>query len=394
MRPLVKPLVAVVALSLATSSAFAAMGAGKTAGKTASCGPVVNKDLDRVINPNSVTRELESCWADRFAFGGNAKFVAQRAEGMAAADTTDTFFNVRSLQLLTDIAVSKDINLHVTASASSTLDDNMPVSATELNNFGIQEAYMTIENLAKSPVFLKAGKSYTSFGRYEETVPAVYSLNQSLVQADNTHVALGFASKAGFDLSAFVYEDETNDNWDQYGFSANFARSMKGADLAFSVSYIDNYSTLNGTSGEDTTNTNADEDVSAYDIALSAKMRDFKIGVEYFAADDVLVNGQTASTAKPKLVSFGAQYDFLAGGKKGDVHFGYEKASDASAMTSALNADWSAFPEKHTTIGVGVDLGKGAELSLDYHKFEPFAANASSQPNDQTQLVAEVSLDF
>jgi hypothetical protein len=330
MRPLVKPLVAVVALSLATSSAFAAMGAGKTAGKTASCGPVVNKDLDRVINPNSVTRELESCWADRFAFGGNAKFVAQRAEGMAAADTTDTFFNVRSLQLLTDIAVSKDINLHVTASASSTLDDNMPVSATELNNFGIQEAYMTIENLAKSPVFLKAGKSYTSFGRYEETIPAVYSLNQTLVQADNTHVALGFASKAGFDLSAFVYEDETNDNWDQYGFSANFARSMKGADLAFSVSYIDNYSTLNGTSGEDTTNTNADEDVSAYDIALSAKMRDFKIGVEYFAADDVLVKGQTASTAKPKLVSFGAQTPILKSRILADKAISYADTSSSA----------------------------------------------------------------
>lgn len=392
MRPLVKPLVAVVALSLATSSAFAAMGAGKTAGK-ASCGPVVNKDLDRVVNPNSVTRNLDSCWGDRFAFGGKANFVAERAESMQST-TKNTFFNVRSAQLLTDISVAKDVNVHITVDATSQLDNNMLVSGDELSDFSMSEFYMTMQNLAKSPVFLKAGKSYTPFGSYDSTRPAVYSLNQSFVQANNSHIALGFGSKSGFDLTAFVYEDENNDDWNQYGFRLGFARSMKGADLTFNASYVDNYSTLNGTSTyAATANTNADSDAAVYDIALGAKMRDFSAGIEYFAAQDKLVSGGTDSTAKPKIVSFGAKYDFLAGGKKGDIHVGYEKASDASAMTSDLYADWSSMPEKHTAVGVGFELDKGAKLNLDYHKYEPFAAN-TGDTNDQTQFVAELSLDF
>jgi hypothetical protein len=388
MRPLVKPLVAVVALSLATSSAFAAMGAGKPAAKASSCGPVVNKKVDELLNPNSPSRAVSSCWQDRIAFGGAIKVVGQSAEVGTNASGSDTFLNVRSLTVLTDISINDDTRLHIRTNADSDLTNNAPVSGEELSNFGITEAYVTMSNLAKAPVFLKVGKGFTPFGSYSDPKAAVYSLNQSVVQGNNTHLSLGFASNAGYELSAFVFENETDDKWDEYGLRFGYVGSMKGTDIKFNVSYVDNMSALNG-EHSDKVVTNATLDTAAYDVALGLKMRDFSIGVESFKADGGLISSQTT---KPEITSFGAKYDFMAGKKEADLHLGYEKSKNASGLTTAMFAKYTnGLPEKHASFGMGYKFSKNSNLSLDYHKFEAYSSQ-SAYVRDQKQVVLELNM--
>jgi hypothetical protein len=401
MRPLVKPLVAVVAIALATSASAAMSPKDKgTAPMGSSCGPVVDTKMGRVMNVNSPTREVGSCWQERFAFGGDATFAFQRADGMATSDSTDSFFNVRAVNLYTDIMLNKQMAFHIMLADTASLTNNMPVSDTELDGtFFINEAYLTVSDFMKSPMYIKAGRSFTPFGNYSDPYPTVYSLNQGFVESYNTNLTLGFASNAGYEVSAFVFENETSNDWDEFGFRVGYQGdlmgAMKGMNFKINASYVDNYSALTGESSESATvtageaDTNADLDESAYDVQAGISVRNFNLGLEYFKTSGKVLNAGTTATAEPKVVSASLSYDFLAGDKKADAHFMYEKASDASAMSSiAFSAANQA--EKHYNLGVNLDVAKNAALSLDFHKFEPF----STSLNDQKQVVAAMKVAF
>lgn len=395
MRPLVKPLVAVVAIALATSASAAMSPKDKgSAPMGSSCGPVIDTKMGRVMNVNSPSREVGSCWQDRFAFGGNATLAFQHADSMATSSSSDSFFNVRALNLFTDVTLNKQMAFHATLNADSTMTNNMPVSGTELDaNFIIDEAYLTVSDFMKSPMYVKAGRSYTGFGNYSDPYPTVYSLNQGFVQANNTNVTLGFASNAGYEVSAFVFENENTDDWNEYGFRIGYQGDLMGAmkdmNFKFNASYVDNYAALTGTMSSGAT-TNADLDESAYDLQAGISVRNFSLGLEYFkASGNVLSTGDTTSS-EPKVMGVSLAYDFLAGDKKADAHFMFEKASDASAVKSAAFTTAANQAEKHYNIGVNLDVAKNAGLSLDFHKFEPFSASL----DDQKQIVAALKVAF
>ena len=394
MRPLVKPIVAVVAVTLATS-AFAAMGAkDKNVSKASTCGPVLNTKMDRAMNINSPTREVLSCWTDRFALGGSATLAFQRADDFSTTTGNKTFFNVRQVSLFTDVSINKQMSVHVATSAESALTNNIPASATGLSTdpeFDIDEAYLTFSDFMKSPMYVKAGKGYTSFGNYSDPHPTVFSINQGYVQANNTNLALGFASNAGYDLSAFLYEDETGDHWDQWGlrlgYKGDLMGAMKDMNFGFNLSYVNNYNSLVGTQASSQT-VNANTDKAAYDLAANISVRNFNLCLEYFKVGGVVASSGTSSTAEPKVLGVTGSYDFMAGDKKADVHVMYEKASDDDIMTT--KAFSTAGVDKHMNLGVNYDLDKNAKFSLDYHKFE----SVSASDDDQKQIVAAVKVLF
>lgn len=396
MRPLVKPLVAVVALSLATTSAYAAMGAKtKSASKASSCGPVLDTKMDRVMNVNSPTREVLSCWTDRFALGGDATLAY--VNGDAYSDgTSSSFFNVRAVNLYTDVAVAKGIHFHMMLNTDSTYVDNQPQSGTALaTGLEVEEAYVTFSDFSKSPVFVKAGKSYLPFGNYDDTYPVVYSLNQALVEAQATSVGVGFASNSGYDMQLFVFENEQDDNWNELGFRLGYAGevmgAMKGMGFKFNLSYVNDVSALNG--GDSfTQSTNMNLDTAAYNVEVGFKLKNVDLGIEYFRTKDA-ANG----TLTPKVGSFRAAYNMLMGDKKADLHLGYEKANDANGITTNTTAtEGSAYatsiPEKHLNVGMDYLFDKNAKFSLNYDKFEPYAAQTGL--SDQKQVSAAIKVSF
>ncbi|MBT4884929.1 MAG: LbtU family siderophore porin [Legionellales bacterium] len=342
------------------------------------------------MNINSPTREVLSCWTDRFALGGSATLAFQRSEAFSSSDS-DTFFNLRQASLFTDVALNKQMSFHMMMSTESSMTDGLPTSAAEVTgSLTLDEAYLTVSDFMKSPMYVKAGKGFTSFGNYSDTHPTVRSINQGFVEANNTHFALGFASNAGYDLSAFLYEDETNDQWNQYGirlgYKGDLMGAMKDMNFGFNLSYVDNYSTLNGDNSENpTTGSNADQDKAAYDVAANISVRNFNLCLEYFKVGGVVESAGTTSTAEPKVLGVTGSYDYMVGDKKADVHVMYEKASDASSMTTVA---FATSAEKHINLGVNYDLDKNAKFSLDYHKFESFTST------DQKQIVAAVKVLF
>jgi len=330
-----------------------------------------------------------SCWQNRFAYGGAATLTAQRADAMDTTSSTQSFFDVRSLSLYTDVLVNQYMELHVMLNQHATLTNNMPVSDVELgDDIELDEAYLTAHHFMNAPVYVKLGQSYSIFGNYYDPYPPVFSINKGFVQAKNTNVTVGIMADAGYDLSAFVFENETSQDWNEYGLRLGYEGDLMGLDFFFNAAYVDNYSALTGTmSAHPSTNANLDQ--AAYDVAAGFKARDLKIWLEYFAtAGNVLSTGNTTN-AEPKVFSAKAYYDFKMADKKAYLRATYEKAADASAMSShAFSAAQSA--EKHLSAGVVMAIDSHAYLSMDYHRFTPF----DNTLNDQKQLVGALTVYF
>ena len=308
---------------------------------------------------------------------------------MDTSTSTHSFFNVRSLNLYTDVLVNKQMTWHMMLNQHATLTNNMPVSDVELGgDIEIDEAYLTIHNFMNAPLYVKLGQSYSIFGNYSDPYPPVFSINKGYVQANNTNVTIGLVTDAGYALSAFVFENETSQDWSEYGMRLGYEGALMGLDFSLNASYVDNYVALTGTmSAHPSTNANLDQ--AAYDVSAGVKVRDMALWLEYFAASGNVLDTGNTTNAEPRVFSVKAYYDFKVADKKAYWRASYEKAADASAMAShAFSAAQSA--EKHLGVGVVVAIDKHAYLSVDYHNFTPF----DSSLDNQTQVVTQLRLAF
>jgi hypothetical protein len=392
MKPSMKPLAAILVIC-STTSALAAWPPAVPENKlqVLTCGPGLDSESGQIMNTNSPARTVAGCWNKRIAYGGATTLAFQRADSMSNSTTSETFLSLRTLSLFTDVTLNQDMALHLMLNQNATLTNNMPTGDAELgDNFNIDEAYLAMRNVARPGMYIKAGKSFTPFGNYQDPYPTVYSLNQSYVQAGNTNLMLGFASTAGFNVSAFVFENETSQDWNEYGVRIGFERgkSTQGISWLFNASYVDNYAALNGTMGSNPI-TNADQDQAAYDIQAGLGLGHAKLDVEYFRAGGNVLSTGSATTAEPKVMSINLAYDFVANNRDIEAHILFEKASDASAMQSlAFSAANQA--EKHLNVGMTVMVDPHVEVKMDYHNFTPF----DSSLDNQTQIVTQLRLAF
>ena len=200
-------------------------------------------------------------------------------------------------------------------------------------------------------------------------------------------------------MQFFVFENETSDTWDEYGFRLGYAGEVMGAmkdmGFKFNLSYVSNAAALNGTASSHKTTSFAN-DVAAYNTEIGFKIRNFDIGLEYFTTD-----GDVQGTLEPEVTSFKAAYNMLMGDKKADLHIGFEKAKDADGITTSnqtINSSISSgsdyatsIPEKHINVGMDYMLDKNAKFSLNYDKFEPYAAQSGLSNQEQFSGALKVS---
>lgn len=79
----------------------------------------------------------------------------------------------------------------------------------------VDEAYISIQDFAQTPAYLRVGKMYVPFGSYRNPYPISYSLTQLLSQTRATTAEVGFVSSYGIYGSAYILDGGQS--------SANFA---------------------------------------------------------------------------------------------------------------------------------------------------------------------------
>ncbi|MEE3003002.1 MAG: hypothetical protein VX335_01495 [Pseudomonadota bacterium] len=350
------------------------------------------KELERKLNVNSPTSSIMlGSLQDKIAYGGNLSFIYEKANPMSSS-SSDTEFLIRSLQLYTDVIVNDDISFHMMlASQSGTAGDtsgstqnNIPLSNVNISgSLLVDEAYLTFLNDDFLPFYIKSGKSYGIFGNYTNPYANVYSINQSYVQAKNINITFGYASQSGVDFSVEFYKPNDDGNIDHSVLRLDYTGDLNGrldrnTSLSANISYVDNYSTYAGQSSSNN-NVDANTDASVINLGINLNSYNYHFDIEYFKANDIIMAGETTSTAKPKVISLAASYDFLLDDVLADVHFMYEIQKNADNVNTFVFMTTGNEPNQHFNLGLDYNMNEFSTIGVDYHTFTPINSSFVTQ---------------
>lgn len=393
MRPLLKPIAAVLALSL-VMPAYAASHTGKAAPSksSGSCASKAKLTNEKTIAGNPTATAASGCWLDRVSVSGDASIIADHVSPYDSDADNVNYLQIQHLALSVDAALASNVNAHLGAvylpGNTSDLAGSAPDGSDATSSFIVNEAYFTWSDAAKSPLYAKVGRTFSSFGSYTNAYPIMTSMNQALVQSNFTTAEVGFASNFGVNSSVFLFEDSTTGDWDKYGFRANYKGAVQNVKYDAKFSYVSDYSAYSN-SGANLTSTStvatADADEGAYSLDLNASMKNMEVGVSYFAAAGDLDSSTT--NTRPKVWSFGGKYKMDAMGYKSNVHVGVEKASNSG---NVLGGSLAGTVKRLTNVGVCMNLAANTTVGFDVFKSTNFAAT----DNDQTQYMLNASVRF
>mgnify|MGYP006425867007 CR=1 FL=1 len=358
------------------------------------CEMKYNSAIDNAMNINSPALNVSNCWADNIAYGGSVTLMWQRVSQREPISTIEQSAAIRVLNLFTDIKINKNAVFHMgtynrSDLISNSLDlDNWPLDTTPQ----IQEAYL---NYKVAPgVFIKAGLDWASFGNYSDPYPPVYSFHEGFAQARNTHVTLGLAPEnIPLSFLAYVYKDGNSDKWNQSGFRFDYISNLFGLlqkdAFGLNVSFVKDYSTLNGAYSQYALNPQATGHEGAYDIGSSIKLGSFDLNIDYFKATGPLIANASSDTTEPKLLSTKVAYNFLISSKKSNLHAMYERAWNSSEV---FNYAFFTGIKEDINFGADIYMLDNAKFSLDYYKMDVYNTGLIDGSNVANQNIAVAAI--
>lgn len=259
----------------------------------------------------------------------------------------------------------------------------------------LDEAYVTIGNFARTPVYFRAGKIYEPFGQYER-YPLVLNPTQQLSQTSGTTAQLGFSAPVGFYGSIYGLKGLPKSNSgfsvNDFGVNANLSRNrvqnfggnlgyMYASDLfgaKIDVGYLGNMADVNFiaptiTSYKSTTGGIAasfDMRYSWFDMAL----RYVGATKSFDATDIVGTNG--VSGAKPKSwgAELGATFPVMAHSTRLGV--GYQGTSDAVHVGGTGLGFTTGLPLRTWYADYAFNFTKWSDIGLAYQNIQDYSGNS------------------
>lgn len=220
----------------------------------------INKNIGSelaVVNQNSVISPVCSeGWFNRISVGGIGSIVGiagnRDAAGTFGKDKNSTDLFLNNANLLVNANLSEwskaTVNVGKVPSLQLLLVDNSKDYSVK-----IDEAYVTIANLAKTPFYVTVGKKYVPFGDYADAyIPAQFmSPAQMLAQTKGMTAIAGAATDFGFYASVFALKGEAKPAFDSATNVRNFGgkigyygnmKALQVSDASYNValSYINN----------------------------------------------------------------------------------------------------------------------------------------------------------
>lgn len=292
-------------------------------------------------------------------------------------------------------------------------------AAYSLNELDLQQGVITVGNLDRFPVFLRVGKQFFDYGRYQ-IHPIMESMTQTMTETLQTGVEVGFIApwmNFGFHGSAFTFQnpivrneghiaavvagtadadlDNTKLNYgaqigfgqigDQFGWDVGvgYMYDITGVnDVAYAVTKF------NGTYDIDETGA-YDDRVGALNAYGMINSGPFSLTARYATAlqhfdeidltdpdDDGDVDTDIHG-AKPWTADVTAGYMFNYYNMNQNIYLGYQVSGEASNLL---------LPRSRWQFGYGVDLMKNTNLTLEYD-------HDNAYDNDDATTAADEEID-
>ncbi len=237
----------------------------------------------------------KSSFLDKVSIGGVAEVEVTNSEDFTGADNSD--IALATVEFFVDTQPHEYLSTHVQFLYED--DGN--------ENITLDEAFATLGNAEKFPLYMQAGKWAVPFGGFDTDLSSD-PLTQSLGEVKEAAV-LGGVAYEGMALEAYLYNGDTqkageSDRIDQFGLAASYGG--EAGDVAYNVGagYINNMAdsdALTDTLGGNATAINkyvsgvdVHGDVSFSNITLRAG---YMTALKSFQPGEVAFNGQGAKPA-------------------------------------------------------------------------------------------------
>lgn len=302
------------------------------------------------------------------------------------ADQNQTQIAVSNATLFVDAAMSNWSSAHVGFSYENRHADQFaPVMQNRTDNEGwsVDEAFVTLANFNKMPVYARAGQQFVNFGDYQ-VHPMFDSYTQLLSETNGPAVTVGFVSPMGVYGSVFALDGTTEvDNRnlaDNYGGRVGFGHHA--ADMGYDVhfdymrnmgdaTYVNQKITFANDANENMTHrvgavsAHADFNTGPFDVSADFvnATRHFE-GAELGYNPDSLPVTDTDAGAEPWATGLHLGYKFRMAGHRSHLVVGYERSGGTSANATGVagldmpstrySAEYNVNMFRHTDFAVGV----------------------------------------
>ncbi len=331
------------------------------------------------------------------------------------ADQTQTQIAVSNATMFVDAAMSNWSSAHIGFSYENHHGQQFaPVMQDDSssNSWRVDEAFVTLANFNKMPVYARAGQQYVNFGDYQ-VHPMFDSYTQLLSETDGPAVTVGFVSPMGVYGSVFVLDGTTKVDSrnlaDNYGGRVGFGHHA--ADMGYDVhfDYLRNMADAtyvnsmmnNGTGATDVTHrvgavsAHADFNTGPFDVSADFvnATRHFE-GAELGYNPDDLTATDTDAGAEPWATGLHLGYKFRMAGHRSHLVLGYERSGQASANYGKTGDDGLEMPNTRYSAEYNVNMFRHTDFAVGVVSDHDYASDDGGTGKNGTTGIARVSFQF
>lgn len=282
----------------------------------------------------------------------------------------------------------------------------------------VDEAYITIGNLERSPFFLRAGRQYVPFGDYERyTITDSFTKLLSMTSA--TALQAGYVADMGpgiFSSSVYAFRGLSQDNATHdatdgkirvrnWGAHVAFAQDHEDYQFNLTAGYLHNMADVDfiaaGLRGRnqfsDLPSGFYEEVVPAYSLRADGRMGPYDAGIRYVAALDEFAptdvyydDGLTEGPAKPKAVTVDLGYTFPLLNHESRVGITYQHSEEAKRLGPML----MGLPLTRWGIDYQINLLSRTDLAFELIDDKDYAEDHCGDDNHRVTGTIRLSVAF
>lgn len=288
-----------------------------------------------------------------------------------------------------------------------------PEYASTANPVRVDEAYATIGNFAKSPIYAKLGKQFLPFGDYKPYQDMTTSLTQILSQVNATAADVGFVATNGFNGALYLLDGAQKASRSytnqvrNFGAKLGFGNKVNDLNYNIDLGYIRNMADVVGvryTLGNDQQNsgyyTNATSGMSA---GAAIKYRAFDADAKWvgalskFSPQDLSYPSTaevtpTTTGAKPAAWGVDAGYSFPVMNHDTRFGLGYQGSKQASDLN--LTTAGADMPKTRYLADYTVNVSKYTDLGFEVRHDNDYGLSVGGSGRNATTGSARVAVKF
>jgi hypothetical protein len=285
-----------------------------------------------------------------------------------------------------DIALAT-VELGVDAEVSEYSSAHVLFLSEDGGGLGVDEAFITIGNTEKNPLYMTAGKMYVPFGNFE-TQMISDPLTLGLGETGEDAFLLG-VDAAGFYASVYAFNgdaaDGVDDKIEHYGTNVGFAFESDAVSIDVGGGWISSIQDSDGMTEAITTETGSmvvTEYIGGYAAHLIAAFGPVTLIGEYVGADDDIITG-TNSQISAYNVEAGVAFPLA--GKEAGFAVGFQTTDDAL---------WAGAPEERIVAAFVFGFMDGTSLALEYLHEEDYSIADGGLGLDWDTYTLQLAAEF